>query len=1052
MTIENQLIHMKISQISVDRPTVVVVVFSILTVLGITAYHSLNHELLPKFSAPVITVTSVYPGASPSEVENAVTRPLEEAVSSLENVISMKSTSMEGFSVITLELTLSADIDQIVQDAQRKVNTVTGELPVEVKTPTVNTFAVDEMPIMRIGVSSALPPTVFYDLVRDQVVPALARIEGAAEISLLGGQEREIQVKVRRRDLEAHAISILQVVDAIQQANLDFPTGKVENEEQQVLIRLSGKFEDLTQLRELMITAKPSRGFVALREVADVVDTYKEEEVIVRVDGQDATGLLVKKQTDANAVAVSRLVRKTLKELEIRFAGEGLSFNVAQDTSLFTLEAVEAVQQDLINAVILVAMVMLLFLHSLRNAFFVMITVPVSLIATFIAMQVFGFTLNLMTLLSLSLVVGILVDDSIIVLENIYRHLEMGKKRLHAVMDAVREIGITVISTTAVLVIVFLPLALADSIVTLLLRQFSLVIVVATILSSFVALMIIPTLASRFAVVSRLREGTWIGKLVHGFEAMIDSLSDRLINMLTWSFRRPWVVFLCSVLAFVFSVALIPAGFIGSEFAGTGDRGEFIIEVEFPKDATLRENNRITRQIEQMLSDLPEVTSVFTTVGITSNIMSSQSTHYLTELNVRLVPGEEREFTTNVFARLVKNELEALIPGVKITSVPVSIIGTADDAPIMLVVSAPTTEDALAYGDRLLEVIREVPGTIEQKMSVEGGNPEISVAVDREKMKKSGLNMAMVGATMQTAFNGNDDAKFRDGDREYDIQIRLDEFDRRNTSDIELLTLTNSSGLQIRLSEFARVNRTTGPSKLERKDRIASVSIQSQVIGRPAGTVGDEIRAKVAEIELPGNVTVTYEGDMKNQDDAFGSMGTAFIVSVFFVYLIMVALYNSYLHPLVVLFSIPLAIIGALWALALANQSLSIFSFLGIIMLVGLVTKNAILVVDFTNELRGKGYGTAHALLTASRLRLRPILMTALSMIIALFPIALSQGPGAAWKNALAWALIGGMSSSLLLSLIVVPVVYLSMENFKLFFRTKINGFFSEKIKMHLHE
>jgi multidrug efflux pump subunit AcrB len=513
------------------------------------------------------------------------------------------------------------------------------------------------------------------------------------------------------------------------------------------------------------------------------------------------------------------------------------------------------------------------------------------------------------------------------------------------------------------------------------------------------------------------------------FERKIDNMGDKIIRILAWAFRKPALTFLITTLLFVFAVALISLGFIGDEFANIGDRGEFIIEMELPKSVTLEENSRVAREIEKYLMQKPEITNVFTTVGLTSNLLSGQSTSNLTEMNVQLVGKEYRENSTNIYARLIKNELESTFPGVKITSVPSSFLGTADDAPIMLDISAPTVTEALEFGNKLKAVVDSIPGTIEEKLSIQGGIPELSIKVDREKMKLMGFSLMEVGANLQAAFSGNTDSNFRDGNYEYPINIRLDDFDRNSREDVESLTMLNQNGTVINLGQFAKIQESTSPSRLERKNRIASVSLQAQAIGRPTGNIGTDIKTALVSMDIPENISISFEGDLKYQEDAFGSLGLAFLISLLFVYLIMVALYDSFLHPFVVLFSIPLAIIGALIVLALVNQSLSIFSLLGIIMLIGLVTKNTILVIDFTNELRRNGYSIAHALVTASKLRLRPILMTALSMIIALFPIALASGAGAEWKNSLAWVLIGGLTSSLFLSLIFVPVVYLVAEN-----------------------
>jgi HAE1 family hydrophobic/amphiphilic exporter-1 len=1015
---------MNITKLSIQRSTIVVVVFTVLTLLGLVSYFSLNYELLPKFSPPVLTVTTIYPGASPAEVENSVTKELEDALSSLENIKEIKSTSQESFSIIVIQLNQGTDVDLSLQDAQRKVNAILSNLPDDADAPALGKFDFDDMPILQLGATANMSSTEFYDLVENKIKPELSRIQGVAQVKILGGQERELKVNINADKLEAYGLSISQVQQKIRYSNLDFPTGKIKNEEGQTLIRLAGKYDSVDQLRNLVLKQEASGSVVRLSDVAEVQDAEKDTEVITRVNLQNSIGLSIQKQSDANAVEVSELSRQALAKLEQVYAAEGLSFVIAKDSSVFTLEAADAVIHDLVLAVILVAVVMLLFLHSLRNALIVMISIPASLIATFIAISLLGYSLNLMTLLGLSLVVGILVDDAIVVIENIYRHMEMGKKPAQAAYDGIREIMATVTSITLVIVVVFVPIAMSTGLVSDILRQFSVVVAISTMLSLFVAFTLIPLLASRFSKLEHLSDKNIFGRFILAFERFLDRVIEGFSAALTWSFNHKIVVLLSTFVLFVASVALIPTGFIGSEFVSAGDRGEFIVQLELPKNATVEQTNFAARQTEEYLQQFPAVTKVFTTVGTTGSAQSGQNTAYLAEVNVSLVDGKERDFSTSTFSRKVKIGLEETIPGVKFSALPVSMVGNANAAPIQVILTGANLDKLMPVANQVLAEVEQVQGTAEVKKSVEEGNPEIAVSVDRDKMSQLGLSLEVVGAGMQTAFNGNTDAQFRGPDNDYDINIRLDQFNRKDVNDIGNLSFVNSRGEIIRLNQFADIQQTSGPSKLERQDRVASVTINSQVVGRPSGSVGTEIQERIAKMDLPDDVDVSYGGDLKNQSEGFGSLGTALLAALIFVYLIMVGLYDSYVYPLVVLFSIPLAIIGALLALALSASTLSIFSILGIIMLIGLVAKNAILVVDFTNNLKEEGIEVKKALDEAVRIRFRPILMTTLAMVIGMLPIAMASGAGAEWKNGLAWALIGGLTSSMFLTLIVVPVIY----------------------------
>ncbi|GAB3811697.1 hypothetical protein GCM10028895_02060 [Pontibacter rugosus] len=557
---------MNITKISIQRSTIVVVIFAILTLLGLASYFTLNYELLPKFSPPVLTVSTFYPGASPSEVENSVTKEIEDALSSLENVDEIKGTSQESFSVIVVQLKQGTDVDLSLQDAQRKINAILGELPEDADPPSLGKFDFSDMPIMQLGATAKMSPTAFYDLVENKVKPELSRVPGMAQIKVLGGQEREIKVNLNAAKLQAYGLSISQVQQKIQFSNLDFPTGKVKNEEGQTLIRLAGKYETVDQLRNLVLKEEENGGSIRLSDVAEVQDTQKDTEVLTRVNSLSSIGLSIQKQSDANAVEVSELTRQALAQLEKTYEAEGLKFTIAKDSSEFTLEAADAVIHDLFLAIILVAVVMLLFLHSLRNAIIVMISIPASLIATFIAMNLLGYSLNLMTLLGLSLVVGILVDDAIVVIENIYRHMEMGKKPAQAAYDGIREIAATVTSITLVIVVVFVPIALSTGLVSDILRQFSVVVAISTMLSLFVAFTLIPLLASRFSRLEHLSDKNIFGRFILSFERFLDRVIEGFTSTLKWAFNHKFITVLGTVVLLVASIALVPAGFIGSEF------------------------------------------------------------------------------------------------------------------------------------------------------------------------------------------------------------------------------------------------------------------------------------------------------------------------------------------------------------------------------------------------------------------------------------------------------------------------------------------------------
>lgn len=1021
---------MKIAEISIKRPSIVIVVFTALSLLGIMSYFSLNYELLPKFSPAVVSVTTVYPGASPSEVENTVTKKIEDAVASLENIKQLDATSFESLSLVIIQLNNEANVDLALNDAQRKVNAILSQLPDDVDAPSLAKFSLDDLPIVTLSATSNMDAASFYDLMDKRISPILSRVQGVAQVNLIGGQEREIQVNVRADRMEAYNLTLLQVQQAILTSNLDFPTGSVKTQDQDILVRLAGKYKSVDELRNLVIATGADGAQIRLSEIADVQDSQKDVEKLARVDRNNALVLQVLKQSDANAVKVSEGVQTLIKELNQTYAKEGLELKVANDSSVYTLQSANAVVFDLFLAIVLVAVVMLFFLHSFRNAVIVMVAIPASLIATFIGINLLGYTLNLMSLLGLSLVVGILVDDAIVVIENIYRHMEMGKNKVRASLDGAKEIGFTVVSITMVIVVVFLPIAMSTGMVSNILREFCMVVVIATLLSLLASFTIVPLLTSRFGKLERVSNTSFVGRFILWFEAQLVNFTKWITGILNWSLNHKFITLLIVAALFFSSFVLIIKGYIGSEFFAQGDRGEFLVQIEMPKDASIEQTNLMTRKAEEYLATKPEVISQITTVGQSSDgFGAALSTAYKAEITVKLVEKKDREDESNIFAAKLKRELEEILVGAKVKTVPISIVGFAEQAPVEMVVIGSDLDSVMKYAEAVLVELKKVPGTTEQKLSVETGNPEITVQVDRDKMAALGLNLQTVGATMQLAFNGNTDGKFRQGEYEYDINVRFDDYDRKNVEDVSNLAFTNSRGELVRLAQFADIKEGSGPSQLERRDKSTAVKVRSQVVGRPVSSIVADWEEQIADIEKPSGVSYVWDGQMADQQEGFGTLGAALIISVLLVYFIMVALYDSFVYPFVVMFSIPLSVIGALLALALTNNTLNIFTILGLIMLIGLVAKNAIILVDFTNHLKAEGKSTREALILANHARLRPILMTTIAMVFGMLPIAIASGAGAEWKNGLAWVIIGGLISSLFLTLIVVPVVYQLVDN-----------------------
>ncbi len=1019
---------MTVTEVAIKRPILIIVAFLAIALMGIFCYVNLKYELFPSLTMPSVTIATAYPGASASEVESAVTKKIEEAVSGINRVDSVQASSEEGLSVVTVGFLQGADIEIALQNTQRKVNQILAELPDGAKTPSLSTYSINDLPVMRLSVASDMDSKAFYQFLKDFIVPQLVKQPGVGQVSLVGGEQREIRINVDSQKLPIYGLSNLQVAQSIQKANLDYPTGKIKDHDGQYVLRLAGKLNSLDQLKNLVIGQSTSGGEIVLSDVAEVRDGSKDPTTISRSNGKTTVGLLIQKQSDANQVEVCRAVRKALKTLEEQNQTIHLKFDIISDGSLFIMDCSNAVIEDLGLAILLVALVMLVFLHSLRSSVIVMAAIPTSLVATFIGMWAFGFTLNMMTLLAMSLVIGILVDDSIVVLENIHHHLEQGEEQKVAALNGRNEIGFTALSITMVDVVVFLPLAMVTGLIGGITRQFSLVVVISTLMSLLVSFTVTPMLASRFSKVERLSKGSLMGRFGLWFEAKYSALVAEYLKLLRWSLENRGKTLLITGMIFVAVLSLLPLGFIGSEFMPAMDRGELLVQIELANRAKLEQTSQTTRQAEQILAEFPEVVKTFTTVGTASGMHAAASPSNMAEIQVLLVPKKQRSRSTAEVSQAMKRELDR-IPGVKAHVSPITITGTADGAPIELAITGTRWESAYQAALRIQTIIGRIPGINDLQLSAKEGQPEIRIEADREKLAKLGLNISDIGDVLQTGFSGDDQSKFKDKDgNEYDIRVMYDSFDRSRTADVGGLTVFNSSGQPVQLSEFATIFNAAGPNKLERRDRNYAITISAQAVGRTSGDIGNDIAKALKMMKLPPGVSYQFSGDLEQQDDAFGSLGLALLTGIIFVYLIMTALYNSFIYPFAVLFSVPLAIIGALLALGLTGNSLSIFSIMGIIMQIGLVSKNAILLVDFANRARRNGAGMKEALLEAGQERIRPILMTTLTMILGMLPLALSNTPGSEFKHGLGWALIGGLTSSMIMTLIVVPVVYTIIE------------------------
>lgn len=1040
---------MTLTELAVKRPSFIIVIFLVLTLGGIISYSSLKYELLPDFSQPALIITTAYPGASPLQVEQSVSLVVEEAVSATENLVSLKTQSYEGLSVVLAEFAVGTNMKETEQQVQRSITNNSFKFAKEVKQSSVRRISPSDAPVIQVVVSSSkLNESEFFDLVDRDIIPQLQQISGVAKVNLLGQRKREIQVNISREKLAYYDLTINDVIQAIQANNIEVPVGRLKNDAKQATVRVMGRINHPEEINNIQIVT-PFSGHTSpiyVRDIAEVIDALQETSSVVRLNQKPGVALIVTRRAGANSVDVSAGVMAIMKTAVATYGeSKGFQYSIADDTSKFTLASAEAVVFDLLLAIIIVALVILVFLHSFRDSIIVLISIPASLISTFIAMYVLGYTINLMTLLGMSLVIGILVDDSIVVLENIHRHLAKGKNKVQAALDGRQEIGFSAMAITLVDVVVFAPITLVNSVIGDLLRQYSVVVVVSTLMSLFVSFTLTPWLASRFGKITKLNANNVFHRILIVFEDGFDKLTKWYLCRLDWALRHKIISSLAILGSFVLVGFIMSLGILGQEMVAAGDKGQYRISLEYDKNISLYQNNLRTLQIENVVSSNPDVRAVFTNVGgastsgglatIAGNASSNKS-----EILVTLCDFKERDKPTEQIMIEQTDMLKKKFMSVKIESVLVDFRG---DKPIELLFQS-TNYDSLYKAVSLVKSeVKLVHGIINVQQSVEEGLPELVLELDRKKMNQLGFDAAIIGGSLRNAINGNTDAKLLQNAKEYDINIRFDSKDRMSDKDITGIALRNTRGETVPVSNFVKLNQNSSPSMLERRNRLAAITLFADVRGITTGVVAKNIDKILANLPIPTNVKVSWSGDIKRQGDSFGSLGTALIASLILIYLIMVALYDSFLYPFVVLFSIPVAMIGAFIALNLAAGSFSIFTMLGLIMLMGLVAKNGILIVDYANRIQHENnIPVRQALMEAGEVRLRPIIMTTLAMSFGMLPIAVATGASAEWKNGLGIVMIGGLLSSLMLTVFLVPMMYEIMEKLKSKFK------FSKKSSM----
>ena len=1027
---------MKLTRIAVERPLTMLMLILALVILGLNGYGLLQVDRYPSVNLPFVAVITVYPGASPEDIEDTVVEPMEDAVAGISGVDYIESIAREGVAITQIAFLENVDANRAASDVERQVATVKAQLPADAGEPSIIKADLDALPIMNITVSGPQSLDELYRVTEDIVKPRLLAVPGVAAVSVTGGLEREVQIEVDPLRMAAYKISLSQVKMALQSENVNVPAGAVTEGRQRTTIRSVGRFSSVDDIRDLVVSYAPRR--VTVKDIATVTETTRDVEEVLRLNGQDTVGLTITKQSDANTIATSDSVREAMAELNAALP-EGMELTVINDDSEFTRASVHAVQTDLMLAVLITAGVLLLFLHTLRSTFIVLLAVPTSLISTFLVMYALGFSLNMLTLLALALTIGILVDDSIVVLENIFRHLGLGEPPREAAINGRSEIGLAAMAITFADVVVYLPVAFMSGIIGQFFREYGITIATATLFSLFVSFTLTPMLASRWFKGVHQRPGGLWGRFVDLWERGYEGLADVYAGVLDWGLRHRPVVILIALLALVGAFAFIPLRLLGTEFMPSEDDNVFTANLRMPAGTSLQATNQAARQLEDIIAPFPEVDKILTQVGSRGASFFGSMGPNAAQLTVKLVDKRERVRSVFEIVDEVRAQAQA-ISGANIQYSTSTFMGGGMGSDLEVQVSGADVDTLIALSQEVEQVILGVPGVVDVRNLQAERSPEVQAALDRGRMRDLGISAAEVGLSLRTAVSGDRVSTLKqEGRAELDITLIANRQTRNRTSELERLPLKfTASGAPITLGQIARVEQAQAPGEIHRYNRQRSLTLTGSVVGRPVGDVADDIDRAVAEqLTLPAGYSVQQLGQTEQQRESFAALTKALLLSVVLIYMLMVALYESWMQPLAIMFSLPVSMVGAFLGLFLTGNTLNIFSMLGIIMLMGLVTKNAILLVDFTDILRERGVPRHQALVEAGRLRLRPILMTTAAMVFAMVPFVLKLEAGAESRAPLAAAVMGGLISSTLLTLVLVPVVYTYLDSVETFVRVR---------------
>ena len=1013
---------MWLSDLSIKRPVFITMLVIAVSVVGGMFYFRMPVDLFPDVSIPVVAVRTIYPGTTPSEVEMLLSKPIEEAVSSLSHVEAVTSRSQESASLVMIEYSLDYSSEKAADDVRRKVASIRGSLPTDAHEPEVLRFDPSSNPILSFAIADRageLGAAELRQLVDDKLVPRIQRVPDVGAVNVTGGLEREVHVDLNLDRIRAQGLAVQQVVGAIRGENLSVPGGRITEGERERLIRTDGEFGSLDDLAGVPILT-PRGATVLLRDLATVSDGFADQRAITRLNGSTSVVVDIQKQSGTNTVRVADGVKVELEG--IRRDYPDLDIQVAVDQSTFTRESTEDVLVSILLGALLAAAVVLAFFRDLRNTLVTIAGLPVVILGTFVAAYLCGFTLNMITLLALSISIGMLIDDAIVVRENIFRHMEAGEEPKEAASRGTAEIALAVIATTLTIVAVFAPIAFTPGIAGRFLREFGVTVSLAVLISLVEAFTLAPMLSAYFFKKLPPRESR-----ADRFEGAWSRVERGYRRTLGWAVTYRLVVVGVGVATLVASLAMLPL--MKLSFVSDFDRSELAVNLEMAPGTTLAEMDRVTLEVENRLRREPEVRDLFTLVG-------SGGVEGSVERATIRVMLDRKGAIEPVVAR-IRPDL-AKLPGVRydidlsantFTGMMMPSTTGSRSSPLRFSVQGPSLADLDVASAEIVAALGRIPGVVDVDRSLRAGRPELRVEVDRPRAADLGISTAQVGATVRTLVNGETATKYRAGDEEYDVVVRLRPADRDRASEIAELPLVTNRGSLVPLSAIARLVPSAGPASITRLNRQREVTVGAGYSGRQLGEVTNDAKAAIAALDLPAGVTVDLAGETKYMEEAFSNLLFALILSVLFIYVVLASQFESFIHPFTVMLALPLSFVGALFALLVTGQSVDMVALIGIILLMGLVTKNSILLVDFTNALKREGHSTREAVLRAGPIRLRPIAMTTFAMIFGMLPVALGYGAGAEIRTPMAIAVIGGLITSTLLTLIVVPVAYTLIDD-----------------------